>query len=383
MPTIDIPKSNQTVNVQIVDTTLRIKDGPLAAFLSPAIEGQEKLNVGEFGFLITHTDLSSAGSDDKTVRKVLFDLGPPKDWKAHLPEPVVKRMSTWEDYGAVITIDKDISEVLQDGGVELDTIEALIWSHTHWDHMGRPSLFPPSVDLIVGPSIISKFSPGYPENPASPFLTREFSGRKVTELSFDSSTLSIGGMKAIDFFNDGSFYILDAPGHAVGHINALARTTASPNGENDTFIFLGADSYHIDSQLRPNAHTPLPKSIEIPRLSPCPCPGEIFEHIHPLPLGGNPSLTPFQIIHEKSVAVDVPSAREVINKIQAFDADERVFVINAHEWSYYDVLEIFPESANGWRRKGWKEKARWRFLAGFQGAVELAFTDRKLWRGSL
>lgn len=51
MPTLNIPRSNQIVDV-------KIKDGPLAVFMGPAIEGQEKLNAGGFGYLITHTDLS-------------------------------------------------------------------------------------------------------------------------------------------------------------------------------------------------------------------------------------------------------------------------------------------------------------------------------------
>lgn len=183
-------------------------------------------------------------------------------------------------------------------------------------------------------------------------------------------------MKTIDFFKDGGFYILDAPGHAVGHVNALAGTATSQDGLDDTFIFLEADSYHLGSQLRPNPYTPFPSSIEIPSFSHCPCPGELFERIHPLPVGGDPSVTPFQIIPEESVAINIKDAREVIRRIQAFDADGRVFVVNAHEWNYYDVLEVFPESANEWKTKGWKEKARWRVLEGFQGAVDLIFTDR-------
>ncbi|KAF3232432.1 hypothetical protein TWF192_002457 [Orbilia oligospora] len=375
MPLLEIPISNRIVDVQIIDTTFRIKDGPLSVFMEPVIKGQQKLNVGAFGYLITHRSPSS-GTGEESVQRVLFDLGPPKDWKSDLPEPLVKRISTWENDGATITVEKNISEVLDIGGVDLNTIDGLMWSHAHWDHMGRPSLFPPSTNLIVGPSIRSKFAPGYPENPDAPFFSREFSGREVVELSFESSNLTIGGMKAIDFFNDGSFYILDAPGHAVGHINALARTTTSQDGLNDSFIFLGADSYHLGSQLRPNSYTPLPSSVEIPSFLPCPCPGELFERIHPLPVGGNPSLTPFHIIPEKSVAINFKDAREVISKIQVFDADERVLVLNAHEWNYYDVLDVFPESANEWKRKGWKEKARWRFLGSFQGAVDLIFTDR-------
>jgi hypothetical protein len=59
------------------------------------------------------------------------------------------------------------------------------------------------------------------------------------EVDFTSSDITIGRFKAFDYFGDGSFYILDSPGHAVGHINALARTSASPK---PSFIHLGGDS---------------------------------------------------------------------------------------------------------------------------------------------
>ncbi|EPS36177.1 hypothetical protein H072_10251 [Dactylellina haptotyla CBS 200.50] len=376
MISIDIPTSPRTVNVQIIDTTFRITNGPLGHFVGPRIDGHGSLNAGALCFLITHTD-PQTGKE----RRFIFDLGTPKNWKQDLPEPLVSRISTWEDNGAVITIEKYVSEILEENGVDLTSIEGLIWSHAHWDHMGRPSLFPSSVNLIVGPSIKSRFYPGYPENADAPFRSSEVTNREVIELSFESSNLTIGGMRAIDFFQDGSFYILDAPGHAHGHINALARTTtSSPGSDNfqvedvgaDTFMFLGADSYHLGSQIRPNEYTPLPGSIQLQGFTACPCPGEIFERLHPLPVGGDPKTTPFYIIPEKSVAVDVNDARDVIKKIQVFDADENILVLNAHEWNYYDVLELFPKSAHGWKKATWKERMRWRFLEDFQKAVEIS-----------
>ncbi|EWC48878.1 hypothetical protein DRE_00183 [Drechslerella stenobrocha 248] len=360
MPNIDAPASNHTVEVRIVDTTLRITNGPLSSFMGPAIKGHDSLTAGAFAFLIAHKD---PASDEE--RKLLFDLGPPKNWKTDLPAAIVERISGWEDNGCAIEIEKNISEILEENCVNLQDIEALIWSHAHWDHTGRPSLFPPSVKLIVGPGIISRFGPGYPENVDAPFKSTELAGRVVTELSFAATSLTIGGMKAIDFFHDGSFYLLDAPGHAVGHINALARTTS------DTFIFIGADSYHFGAQLRPNEHTPLPDVIELENFNPCPCPGELFDRIHPLAASGNTKCSPFYVVSEGSVAADVAHARRVIQKIQVFDADENVLVLNAHEWNYHDVLDLFPCSANNWQEKGWKMKARWRFLEEFQNAVDL------------
>jgi len=172
-------------------------------------------------------------------------------------------------------------------------------------------------------------------------------------------------MKAIDYFGDGSFFFLDAPGHAVGHINALARTSTNP----DTFIYMGGDSFHHCAALRPNEYTPLPNSIKIPNLNPCPCPRDLFSHFHPC--ATQTITTPFVVVGEKSPAIDVTAAREVVDKIKAFDADENILVIAAHDWSLKDVIEFYPKPANSWKAKGWKENGRWQFLVDFQKAIDL------------
>ena len=53
---------------------------------------------------------------------------------------------------------------------------------------------------------------------------------------------------AIDFFGDGSLYLVNTPGHYPGHISALARVSSSNNtedgGEGGTYVFLGGDCCH-------------------------------------------------------------------------------------------------------------------------------------------
>ncbi|KAJ6049232.1 metallo-beta-lactamase superfamily protein [Penicillium canescens] len=44
-----------------------------------------------------------------------------------------------------------ISDILVDNGTPLDEVNAIIWSHFHFDHNGDASLFPSSTDLIVEP----------------------------------------------------------------------------------------------------------------------------------------------------------------------------------------------------------------------------------------
>lgn len=257
-------------------------------------------------------------------------------------------------------------------------------SHTHFDHVGRPSLFPASTSLLVGPGVKASYFPGYPTNEASPVLSREFEGREVHELDFSTTDFEIGTLKALDYFGDGSFYLLSAPGHAVGHVNALARTTE------DSFIYLAGDSFHHSSELRPHDGNgaSLPRSLKLPGLS-CPC--SAFHTIHPLndrskipnhyrehydQVPNDPSKVPFHTLSQtesgETMAVNLAAARDTIKAVQRFDSDPRVFVIAAHDTTLYKILEYFPKSANAWRERGWKEEGYWLFLRDLEKAVEVA-----------
>jgi len=48
------------------------------------------------------------------------------------------------------------------------------------------------------------------------------------EIDFAKNLLKIGPFATYDIFGDGSLYLLDTPGHAVGHMSGLVRTTTNP-----------------------------------------------------------------------------------------------------------------------------------------------------------
>jgi glyoxylase-like metal-dependent hydrolase (beta-lactamase superfamily II) len=260
-------------------------------------------------------------------------------------------------------------------------------SHAHIDHIGRPSLFPTTTELIVGPGIKQAFFPGYPTATDSPTLSREFAGREVTELSVSQFNLDIGGLKALDHFSDGSFYLLSAPGHAIGHLNALARTTEN------TFIYLAGDSIHHLSELRPHPASHLPQSVPLRGRGHC-CSGAAFHAIHPLSdittvpkhyheaLGypnSTPDTSPFFTVSQKptgeTLASNIADARATIKAVQRFDADENVFVVAAHDGSIRGILDSFPNKANDWKLKGLKEKGCWLFLNDFEEALKISGTE--------
>jgi len=273
-----------------------------------------------------------------------------------------------ESTKAIIQVNKDVADHLTDASVPLDSINSIIWSHHHFDHTGDPSLFPKSTSLIVGPTFKSNSQsyPGYPLNPASVVCQDAFEGRELIELDFNTG-LEIGGFKAVDFFDDGSFYLLQAQGHTHDYMCALARTSENK------FIFFGGDAVHHYGHLRPNTHTPLPDSI-----APSPlklhtvCPGSLFEPIHPaVARGEDYRTTPFyQLSPLATVSLD--DANNTLNKMQVFDANPDVLVIIAHDIPVQNLVPSFPESLNGWETKEYKELNNWRFLAEFEKAIEMA-----------
>lgn len=181
--------------------------------------------------------------------------------------------------------------------------------------------------------------------------------------------MKIGRYRAVDYFGDGSFYLLDSPGHTWGHIAGLARTTSN------TFILMGADTAHYAGAMRPSTHHPLPKS-----LSPSPfsnpawavntvCPGELLEAIHPQHVHDKPFYSTFS---EGGPERDIPLVEETVGKMIDLDGRDDVFVVIAHDSSLKDRIDFFPKTANGWKIKGWKEDTRWKFLEDFQEAAKAA-----------
>ncbi|KAI9899665.1 hypothetical protein N3K66_006126 [Trichothecium roseum] len=377
MAAVDIPESQATVTVKIVDNGSRIT-GPMSFFMEPPLlddlQSRQKIFAPAFVFLVEHED-ERAGK----TRRVVFDLGIRKN-PAEYPPAVLAYHEAFE----MVPGDKEVFDVLRSGGVDLDTVEAVIWSHHHMDHTGNPSGFPPATDLVVGPGFRETLLPAYPEREDAMIGQRDLRGRALRQLDFgeDSGGLLIGGYRAIDYFGDGSFYLLEAPGHSIDHIMGLARTGASPS----RFILMGADIGTHAAQWRPSPHVPLPAELAPSPLGPASalnvrfdvCPGHLFaDHVHPSSSSsttsssgsGETKNSPFARIRPGHPH-DVVRAQRSLDMMMPFDADESIFVVAAHDFTLLPVVECFPEVANGWFEKGWKDKGRWAFLEGFAGIVE-------------
>ncbi|KAL4899194.1 hypothetical protein BDW74DRAFT_189460 [Aspergillus multicolor] len=361
---LNIPTSTHTVSVSVIDPGVRL-DLPASWFIEPEIKGHERLIVPAYSFLITHP----------SGQKLLFDLSVRKDFENLAPE--LASLLTDPSSPATLTAPHNVSDVLVENGVRLDEINAIIWSHFHFDHAGDPSLFPASTDLIVGPGFTSSHAPGYPEKPDAPVLASDWKGRKLVEMDFTNhpnGQLSIGKFRAIDWFGDGSFYLLHTPGHSVDHMCGLARV------QEDSFILMGADSAHHPGEFRPTELNPIPAIV---RPNPLPrnpryaslCPGDIFET---LGHEKDNTCTPFYR-PGKRFTHDVDECISSIEGLAGFDESEDVFVVIAHDHSLLPIFSgeedgdqgwLFPKrSLDGWKEAGLKGRGMWRFLADFEEAV--------------
>ena len=167
----------------------------------------------------------------------------------------------------------------------------------------------------------------------------------------------------MDFFGDGSFYLLDAPGHTIGHLGGLARTTTAP----DTFIFMGGDLCHHGGEIRPSAHQPIPDKVHLHEPQDAWLSGQLFRDIN-VKRGRKEDQPIFDPLEDATA--DVPASMKTIRETQVADADEDVFFVFAHDMSIDGVVDLFPLPANDWKSKGWRERVRWSFLEDLIPALE-------------
>jgi glyoxylase-like metal-dependent hydrolase (beta-lactamase superfamily II) len=358
LPVLDIPTSTSTVSVSIIDTTAKVRGLTAKSYLEPPIPGHEYLAVPCFSFLVHH------GASD---RSLLFDLGIRRDWW-NLSPPLLENI---KEEGFQVSVLKDLRQILEEGGVNPSSIEAVIWSHYHFDHIGDLSRFDSSTALVVGPGFGQEMLPGYPADPEGIILQSDYTGRELHEINFEGEQgLRIGRFRAWDYFKDGSFYLLDAPGHTIGHLCGLARVTSSP----DSFVMMGADAGNHGAEIRPSSYLSLPEDVQPnpfqPSL-PTPCPGSIFESL----LRDGNHKVPFYVApadaHE-----DTEETIRTIRKLQDLDAHDNVIVMLAHDETLLGVVDFFPAKVDNFVQEGWVKQIRWRFLrdfakaAGWQGPIE-------------
>ena len=255
----------------------------------------------------------------------------------------------------------DVVGQLEAHGIDTSTIDTLFFSHWHFDHVGDATRLPNTCKIVMGPGAKDFCLPGYSKDPDSLINGDAFANREFRELDFTNTDLAIADLAAIDWFGDGSFYLLNTPGHAVGHISALARATLgdSAAGTNDTFLLLAGDVCHHMGELRPNEWEHLPEVA--PLSNGLSVPSSRYIGVHPYHCVDQP----FYQASAGGFNMDAAEMQATVRKVAVLDSDPRVFTVLSHDHWLLDVIDLFPGKANEWQAKGWAEKARWMFLRDF------------------
>ncbi|UKZ76886.1 hypothetical protein TrVFT333_004601 [Trichoderma virens FT-333] len=365
---LSAPPSAQTVTVRLIEE-VGVMTLPSALFLDPVPEGHEVMNGGDIAFLIENKNLG---------KMALFDLGIRKDWW-NLPSKVRDPLA----FCVGVKVEKDVPEVLKDNDIPLNDINDVIWSHSHFDHRGNVSLFPPSTTIHYGKEVAA-LKPDVTGEAEAVFLASDFVGRYNNEIDFSKSTFKIGGFPALDFYCDGSFYLLDTPGHDHGHLSALARTTSTAAGhDKDTFILLAADACHFCGVLRPNKSHPFPNDhfpVSSIGLSDIENPEGLLRRHPQFPqssdaTNGAARVRPWYNVAtgQLSTFIDPIVGQDTANRIrEVFDEADNVFVAMCHDLSLLihdngkpvlPTLNKAPQKdLNGWYEKGWKEQLYWTWV---------------------
>ena len=117
MAAIDIPEGQTPVDVSIIDNGGRIT-GPMSFFMDPPLlddlQSRKKMFAPAFVFLVEH---------ETSGKKIVFDLGIRKSSEEY-PPAVLAYHQAFE-----LIPGQEVFEVLQSGGVDLNTVEAVIWRY--------------------------------------------------------------------------------------------------------------------------------------------------------------------------------------------------------------------------------------------------------------
>lgn len=189
--------------------------------------GDEMTDLPVLSFVLRHS---------RTHEPLLFDLGIRPD----LDKLSIGSSELTANMGMTLR-GVDIPAALERGGLSRADVKHVCLSHIHFDHTGDPKAFPNATYILGGESrkVIEEKGPDF----HGTFISIEVPCERTAFLELDDEDrrwTPLGPFpRALDFFGDGSLYIVDAPGHVGGHINLMVRTSADGG-----WAFLAGDSAH-------------------------------------------------------------------------------------------------------------------------------------------
>ncbi|EAT87915.1 hypothetical protein HBI56_092930 [Parastagonospora nodorum] len=225
------------------------KDKETPSSSLPHTRAHVKLSLLDGGSFIGDLDKVHAGASgkyrmynwafyiEKQGRHMLWDLGLDEDRSNYTPWVNKYMLDEVNHVGPRRTIVRQLSE----RGVRAEQIDTVLFSHAHWDHC-RPirDVFP-NATAVFGPGTVAGCSPGHLKDINLQWDGRFFDPERATEKLEELSGpwQQFGPFeKAMDYFGDGSFWIIQAPGHMPGNCLAVARL------ESGHWVCLGSDCCH-------------------------------------------------------------------------------------------------------------------------------------------
>jgi len=119
--------------------------------------------------------------------------------------------------------ERSLASIVEAGGGDL---RGVLLTHMHFDHVLGLDDVPISVPLFTGPgeSAAKRFGNGLLRATYRELLR----DREIREWTFDEAPVKDPLAGAVDFFGDGSLWVLPCPGHTPGSVAYLVRSTAGP-----------------------------------------------------------------------------------------------------------------------------------------------------------
>ncbi|KAL2205512.1 Metallo-hydrolase/oxidoreductase [Sarocladium strictum] len=258
-------------------------------------------------------------------RYVMWDLGCSDDYSVYTPW-VNKCMLP---YANIVGPLRPLQEQLEHLGVRVSQIDSVLFSHAHWDHCRPISKEFPKAKAYFGPGTKYFCSPGHLES-GQPSEEIEWDGKwfgspqHVTETwsELEGSWVPWGPFeRTLDFFGDGSLWILEAPGHMPGNLAAAVKL----QGTNE-WVLLGSDCCHSMALLR-----------------------------------GTEEIATYTDGNGEAVAYlqrDLPAARKTIDKIRKLEADYGVHIALAHDatWMVDQTNPVLMGLLDDSKKEDWLDR---------------------------
>lgn len=192
---------------------------PLHLFVS-GVSTHETTQVPSLSFLLEEYVIGHATKS----RTVLFDLGLRRDTSSYA-SAIQQHLKNRQPLDAT----HDVLESLKTARFPPQSIDEVILSHVHWDHIGTPTDFSQARFIVGAGSLDLLRSQSESHLSHSNFQHDLFNGLNVCELpdlgaeTTGPAWACMDGLQIYDMYGNGIIYAVNSPGHLIGHIALLAR----------------------------------------------------------------------------------------------------------------------------------------------------------------